>query len=108
MKKQKIFVATINGAKQVEAVEVNVPEQKELRFFFHKTVYNMTFDEPLKNEDAYTITEFSTGLSVCKLRSKAACIKKLRERLKKFGEAKTLEIGKPVLARYNIGYPVNQ
>lgn len=107
MKKQKIFVATPSGLEKVEAIEINVPEQKDLRFFFHPTLY-LGYAPDRFDDDKFTITEFSTGLSVCKLRSKAACIKKLRERLKKYGEEKTLEIGKPVLAQFNITYPVNQ
>lgn len=107
MKKKKIFVAIPTGTAKIEAIEIKVPEQKKLRFFFHATVYAGYLPNQF-DDDRFTIREFSTGLFVCKLQSKAACIAKLRERLKTFGEEKILEIGKPVLARHGIAYPVNQ
>lgn len=100
--KREINIASKTGLLEIEATEIKVKGFNKLRFFFHETPGTTLI------AIQYSITEFSTGLAVCKHASRKHCVEILMERLEKYGEDKFIEIGKPELEKYGLQYPVNK
>ena len=103
---ETINLATSDGIKTIEAEEIFIKGYDELRLFIHPTLAYLP--EEIADVEDWTVTEFTTGMTMCNLPTKEECITQVNKRVKQYSAEKIIGFGLNILNDRGIEYPVNK